>query len=107
MFSFCINYIAILNIIHINYNLPEFENLTDYHSLYDYIEYQYIENKKNFVLTDEVQMCKEFEKAINGLHAKEKYDIYLTASNAFLLSSDLATLFIGRTFEIEVISIFI
>lgn len=90
------------NIIHINYNLPEFEDLTDYHNLYNYIESKYTDNKKNFVLIDEVQMCKCFEKAINGLHTKEKYDIYLTGSNAFLLSSDLATLFTGRTFEIEV-----
>ena len=90
------------NIIHINYNLPEFEDLTDYHNLYNYIESKYTDNKKNFVLIDEVQMCECFEKAINGLHAKEKYDIYLTGSNAFLLSSDLATLFTGRTFEIEV-----
>lgn len=90
------------NIIHINFNLPEYENLTDYHNLYDYIESLYIENKDNFVLIDEVQMCDGFERAINGLHAKEKYDIYLTGSNAFLLSSDLATLFTGRSFEIEV-----
>ncbi len=90
------------NIIHINFNLPEYEELAQYRKLYDYVNEQYVENEQNFVLIDEVQMCEDFEKAINGLHALEKYDIYLTGSNAFLLSSDLATLFTGRTFEIKV-----
>lgn len=90
------------NIIQINFNLPSYEHLLTYHALYEYIESHYEEGKNNFVFIDEVQMCEGFEKAINGLHASEKYDIYITGSNAFLLSSDLATLFTGRTFEIKV-----
>ncbi len=90
------------NIIHVNFNLPEYDELLTYRALYDYVNAHYIEGKENYVMIDEVQMCKGFEKAINGLHASEKYDIYITGSNAFLLSSDLATLFTGRTFEIKV-----
>jgi hypothetical protein len=90
------------NIIHINFNFPEYDHLLEYHSLYDYINSKYREDKQNFIFIDEVQMCAGFEKAINGLHAAEKYDIYITGSNEFLLSSDLATLFTGRTFEIKV-----
>ena len=90
------------NIIHINFNLPEYENMLQYNDLYNSIKQQYIPDTENFILIDEVQMCDGFEKAINGLHASEKFDIYITGSNAFLLSSDLATLFTGRTFEIKV-----
>ena len=90
------------NIIHINYNLTKFENLKEYHKLIEYVENNYNKNKHNFLLIDEVQMCNGFEKAINNFHAEEKYDIYITGSNAFLMSSDLATLFTGRTFEIKV-----
>ena len=90
------------NIIHINFNIPIYENLMEYHKLYNYIEEKYDENKKNFILIEEIQMCDGFERAINGLHALEKYDIYITGSNAFLMSSDLATLFTGRTFCIAV-----
>ncbi len=90
------------NIIHINFNTPIYDELKNYHDLYNYIKSKYIPEAHNFVLIDEVQMCTTFEKALNWIHAEEKYDIYVTGSNAFLLSSDLATLFTGRTFKIEV-----
>lgn len=89
------------NIIQINFNLPDYDDLLTYRALYDYVNEHYVAGRENFVFIDEVQMCKDFEKAVNGLHASEKYDIYITGSNAFLLSSDLATLFTGRTFEIK------
>ncbi len=90
------------NTIHVNFNLPEYEEYLTYWSLYDYISSKYDSEKENYVFIDEVQMCDGFEKAVNGLHASEGYDIYITGSNAFLLSSDLATLFTGRTYEIHV-----
>lgn len=90
------------NIIHINYNNDEFESLLEYHALLDYVKERCENSRNNYLFIDEVQMCKGFERAINSLHASEKYDIYITGSNAFLLSSDLATLFTGRTFKIEV-----
>ncbi len=95
------NNISNVNIIHINFNTSIYDKLKDYNDLYNYIEEKYIPKKKNFVLIDEVQMCNGFEKALNWIHAEEKFDIYVTGSNAFLLSSDLATLFTGRTFKIE------
>ena len=91
------------NIIHINFNLTEFESQLEYHALEQYVEDRYQPGKNNYVLIDEVQMCPFFEKAINSLHAREKYDIWVTGSNAFLQSSDLATLFVGRTYEVHVL----
>lgn len=90
------------NIIHINFNNCKYESLLEYHALLEYIDSKYKDKSNNYLFIDEIQMCLGFEKAINSLHASEKYDIYITESNAFLLSSDLATLFTGRTFEIEV-----
>jgi len=96
------NEIKNCNIIHINFNLSKYNKLKESTTLIDYVENLYDAEKINFILIDEIQMCNGFEEAINNFHAEEKYDIYITGSNAFLMSSDLATLFTGRTFEIQV-----
>lgn len=96
------NNIPNTNIIHINYNLFQFSTLKNAPRLNEYVENLYSPEKENFLLIDEVQLCKDFEQAINSFHASEKYHIYITGSNAFLLSKELATLFTGRTFSVEV-----
>ena len=96
------NNIPNTNIIHINYNLFQFSTLKNAAALNEYVENLYSPEKENYLLIDEVQLCKDFEQAINSFHASEKFHIYITGSNAFLLSNDLATLFTGRTFSVEV-----
>ena len=90
------------NIIEIDLTKLRYEKLKEYHALNDYVEAHYKEGVRNYLMIDEVQLCSGFELAINSLHSDEKFDIYLTGSNAFLLSSDLATLFTGRHIEIHV-----
>ena len=91
-----------VNIIYIDYMDLAFEEIKEYHALHNYVNERYQAGKSNYVFVDEVQMCPGFELAINSLYAKRKYDIYLTGSNAFLLSADLATLFTGRYIGIPV-----
>lgn len=91
-----------INIIRIDFGDLKFDSLKNYKSLYDYVEKMYDDSLKNVLIVDEVQLCEKFELAINSFHNSKNYDIYLTGSNAFLLSSDLATLFTGRFIEIPV-----
>ena len=88
-----------INIIFIDFMDLAYEEIKEYHALHAYVEEHYQEGKTNYLFVDEVQMCPKFELAINSLYSKGKYDIYVTGSNAFLLSADLATLFTGRYIE--------
>ena len=90
------------NIIYVDFADLKFDALKTYKELYNFCEGQYIDGKTNVIVVDEVQMCEKFELAINSLYNRRKYDIYITGSNAFLLSSDLSTLFTGRFIEIPV-----
>lgn len=89
------------NVIRIKLNLKEFESLKNGDALYDFIDQHYSADKENLVFVDEIQLCTGFETVINSLYEEERFNIFLTGSNAFLLSSDLATLFGGRVFEIS------
>ena len=93
---------ADVNIISVNLQELEYDELLDYHKLHAYVCEHFKDGYNNVVMIDEIQLCEKFELTINSLHTKRKFDIYLTGSNAFLLSSDLATLFTGRVMEVRV-----
>ena len=90
------------NIIFVDFLDLRYEALKEYHALHAYVEEHHDPGKNNYVFLDEVQLCEKFELAVNSLHTSRKYDLYITGSNAFLLSSDLATLFTGRYIGIAV-----
>lgn len=89
------------NIVRIKLNQKKYEKLLNPDALYEYIQMAYKAECTNYLFIDEIQLCNGFERIINSIHEEEVYDIYITGSNAFLLSSDLATLFGGRVCEIS------
>lgn len=88
-------------IISINFEDLEYEDLTDYRKLYDYIKPRLIKDKKNYIFLDEIQNVEKFEKAVDSLFINKNVDLYITGSNAFFLSGELATLLSGRYVEIS------
>jgi uncharacterized protein len=96
---------AKVSILAINMDLPEFRFLAEknWKEIYDYIIKHLKKNVTNYVFIDEVQNVPEFEKVLEGLFIHPDIDLYVTGSNAFLLSSELATLLTGRAYEINVL----
>lgn len=94
-----------VSIISINMDLPEFRFLAEknWKEIYDYIKTLLQESVTNYVFIDEVQNVPEFEKLLEGLYVTPNIDLYVTGSNAYLLSSELATILTGRAYEINVL----
>lgn len=90
-------------IISINFESIEYESLTDYHALYDYISERLIPDKTNYVFLDEIQHVPQFEKAVDSLFLKENCDVYITGSNAYFMSGELATVLTGRYVELKML----
>jgi len=90
-------------IISINFEDPDNESLTNYKALYDYIKKRLLPDKKNYIFLDEIQNVADYQKAVDGLYIKDNVDLYITGSNAYFLSGELATLLAGRYIEIEML----
>ena len=91
------------NIIYMNFELLEFASLGDYQQLHKHIKEKMSGKERVFLLLDEIQVIEHWEKAVNSLFADGRADIYLTGSNAGMLSSELSTLLSGRYVEIPVL----
>ena len=90
-------------IIFINFEDLAYEHLLDYKALYQYITEHLCENKKNYIFLDEIQAVGNFQKTVDSLFIKDNVDLYITGSNAHLLSGELATLLSGRYVEISIL----
>ena len=90
-------------IISINFEDMDYEEFTDYKKLYEYIKSKMIGDKKNYIFLDEIQHVDKFEKVVDSLFIKENTDLYITGSNAYFMSSELATLLSGRYIELKML----
>ena len=90
-------------IISINFEDLDFEHLTDYRTLYDHIKSRLLPDQMNYIFLDEIQHVESFEKAVDSLFLKENCDVYITGSNAYFMSGDLATLLSGRYVELKML----
>ena len=90
-------------IIRLNLEDPDNHNIDGYLKLYDFIKEQLMPDKMNYIFIDEVQNVPEFQKAIDGLFIKKNCDVYITGSNAYMLSGELATVLSGRYVEIKML----
>lgn len=90
-------------IISINFEDIDYEELLDYKALYKYIKERLIPNKMNYIFLDEIQNVANYQKAVDSLFLKDNIDLYLTGSNAYLLSGEIATLLSGRYIEIQML----
>lgn len=90
-------------IIRLNLEDPVYYELDNYLKLYNYIKEKMKSDKMNYIFIDEVQNVQEFQKAVDGLYIQKNTDIYITGSNAYLLSGELATLLSGRYVEIKML----
>ena len=97
------NGVAKNQIISINFEDMDYEELTDYKKLYEYIKSKMIEDKRNYIFLDEIQHVDKFEKVVDSLFIKENTDLYITGSNAYFMSSELATFLSGRYIELKML----
>lgn len=90
-------------IISINFEDLSYSDLLNFKDLYDYISSKLVSNKKYYIFLDEIQNVEHFEKAVDSLYIKDNIDLYITGSNAYFLSGELATLLTGRYIEIKML----
>ena len=90
-------------IIAINFEDLDYEELTDYKKLYAYLKERLIEGKMTYIFLDEIQNVENFPKVLDSLYIKEYVDIYVTGSNGYMLSSEIATMISGRYVQIEML----